>query len=289
MLTIPNVYAVGLPIIAGLIIFEAMFSAYKKRNYYHLNDITGTAGLLIGNIVLSPMSQLLIISGYFYLYSFSLIKVSAHLPSWGVWVATFLAIDLVFYGYHRASHRVRLLWAVHMSHHSSVQMNFTIAFRQAWFGPLSKVPFFIALPLIGFDPSITAVTGVCSTLWGVIGHTQLIDRLGWLDKIFNAPSTHRVHHGTNPQYTDRNYGNLPMIWDRLFGTYIQEKEPVTFGLVENLGTNNPTKNTFHTYAAMANDIKSAASFYDILGYIFGPPDWQSKSNKPYLCSPSLLE
>jgi len=151
MLTIPDVYAVGLPTIAGLIILKAMFSAYKKCNYYHLNDTTGTAGLLlVGNIAVLLISQVLIIGGYFYLYSFSFIKVSAHLPFLGLWIATFLAIDLVFYGYHRVSHQVRLLWAVHMNHHFSVHMDLMVAFRQAWFGPLFKVPFFMALPLRGF-------------------------------------------------------------------------------------------------------------------------------------------
>jgi sterol desaturase/sphingolipid hydroxylase (fatty acid hydroxylase superfamily) len=133
------------------------------------------------------------------------------------------------------------------------------------------------------------VAGVCSTLWGVLGHIQWIDRLGWLDKMFNTPSTHRVHHGTNSQYIDSNYGNLLMIWDRLFGTYTQEKEPVTFGLVENLGTKNPIKIIFHRYSAMANDSKNATSSYNVLGYIFGPPDWQPKSIKPYLRARSVLD
>ena len=149
----------------------------------------------------------------------------------------------------------------------------TVAFRQAWFGPISKAPFFMVMPLVGFDPSITVVAAICSRLWGVVGHTQWIGKLGWLDSIFNTPSTHRVHHGTNLEYIDRNYGNLFIFWDRLFGTYTKEQAPVIFGLVKNLNTNNPFIITFHTWAAMARDIQQAQSFYEIVGYIFGPPGW----------------
>jgi sterol desaturase/sphingolipid hydroxylase (fatty acid hydroxylase superfamily) len=188
-------------------------------------------------------------------------------------------IDFVFYWYHRSAHRIRFLWAIHMNHHSSVEMNFSVAFRQAWFGPISKAPFYIIMPLVGFDPSITVVVALFSRLWGVLGHTQWIDKLGWLDGIFNTPSTHRVHHGTNPEYVDSNYGNFFIVWDRLFGTYSKEQAPVIFGLVKNVETNNPVKITFFTWSAIVSDVKGAQSFDEILGYIFGPPDWSPKDAK----------
>ena len=150
-------------------------------------------------------------------------------------------IDFVYYWYHRFSHRVRFMWAVHMNHHSSEEMNFTVSLRQAWFGPITKVPFFIFMPLVGFDPIITAVAGVASTLWGVIGHTQWIRRLGILEYIFVTPSSHRVHHGSNECYIDRNYGNLLIIWDRLFGTFQEEldEEPPVYGVLKPVKTWNP--------------------------------------------------
>ena len=128
-----------------------------------------------------------------------------------------------FYIYHRISHRSRFLWAIHMSHHSSQEMNFAVSFRQAWLGPISKIPFFITLPLIGLDPTIIAVAGVISTLWGVFGHTKAIGKSP-IEWIFNTPSHHRVHHGANKQYIDKNYGNLLIIWDRFFGTFEPEKQ-----------------------------------------------------------------
>ena len=105
------------------------------------------------------------------------------IPIWAMWILTFILIDLVFYMYHRLSHRVRFLWAIHMNHHSSEEMNFLVSFRQAWFGPISKIPFFIILPLVGLDPTIIAIAGVISTLWGIVGHTQVINCL-----LYTSPS-----------------------------------------------------------------------------------------------------
>ena len=198
------------------------------------------------------------------------------LPMWLVWVMTFVMIDFVYYWYHRCSHRIRFLWAVHMNHHSSEEMNFTVSLRQAWFGPISKVPFFIALPLIGFDPIITAVAGVASTLWGVFGHTQWINRLGYLEYIFITPSSHRVHHGSNECYIDKNYGNLLIIWDRMFGTFAEEREQVIYGIRDNVKTYNPLKITFMFWQVMWNDFKSSKNYKDKFLSFFGTPEWKSR-------------
>ncbi len=280
MLTTADAYAVAVPLILLLILAEACFSAWRQRNFYHHPDTLGSLGLLAGNAIMGGLVGASILGFNLYLYQFRLFDITEILPPALVWVATFFAIDFVFYWYHRASHRVRLLWAVHMNHHCSEHMNFVVAFRQAWFGPISKVPFFMSLPLLGFDPTITAVAGVAATLWGVWGHTQWIPKLGRvIEFIFNTPSAHRVHHGSNPEYIDKNYGNLFMLWDRLFGTYQAEQAPVVYGLINNLGTNNPVKITFHTWIAMIHDIKNADSWRQAIGYVFMPPDWQSKAER----------
>jgi sterol desaturase/sphingolipid hydroxylase (fatty acid hydroxylase superfamily) len=263
----------------GLICLEAVFSAFRNRQFYKLGDTGGTVGLLAGNVFVSLITQGFVLSLYFFLYQFRVLTVNDVMPVWAAWLLTLVMIDFVFYWYHRSAHRIRFLWAIHMNHHSSVEMNFSVAFRQAWFGPISKAPFYIIMPLVGFDPSITVVVALFSRLWGVLGHTQWIDKLGWLDGIFNTPSTHRVHHGTNPEYVDSNYGNFFIVWDRLFGTYSKEQAPVIFGLVKNVETNNPVKITFYTWSAIVSDVKGAQSFDEILGYIFGPPDWSPKDAK----------
>ena len=200
-----------------------------------------------------------------------------YLPLWAMWALSFILIDLVFYLYHRMSHRISFLWAIHMSHHSSQEMNFAVSFRQAWFGPVSKIPFFMVLPLIGLDPTIIAVAGALSTLWGIVGHTQMINKLGPLELILNTPSHHRVHHGANSQYIDKNYGNLLIIWDKMFGTFEPEIEKVKYGLVKNVNTFNPVKITFMAWQDIIKDMRNSENFGEALKYFFGPPKTKHKA------------
>ena len=263
-LSINEVYAIGAPIVLLIIFFEVIFSSFTNKNLYKKEDTLCTAGLLTGNILMVFILKGATLALHFYLYQFKLFNISEILPIWVLWILTFVMIDFVFYFYHRISHRVNFLWAIHMSHHSSEEMNFAVSFRQAWFGPVSKIPFFMTLPLLGFDPTIIAVAGVISTLWGIVGHTQIIGNLGPLEWIFNTPSHHRVHHGANPQYIDKNYGNLFIIWDRIFGTFEPEDEPVKFGLVRNVNTFNPTKITFMGWIDIFNNIKGSKNLNEAL-------------------------
>ena len=270
-LTINQVYAIGAPIVLAMILIEVFFSSIYNKNLYKKDDTLCTIGLLTGNILMVVALKGITLALHFYLFQFKLFNLSALIPVWALWILTFVMIDLVFYFYHRISHRVNFLWAIHMSHHSSEEMNFAVSFRQAWFGPISKLPFFMVLPLIGFDPTIIAVAGVVSTLWGIVGHTQIVGKLGPLEWIFNTPSHHRVHHGANRQYIDKNYGNLLIIWDRMFGTFEPEDEPVKFGLVRNVNTFNPTKITFMGWIDIFKNMKSASNLSEAIYFLLGPP------------------
>ena len=269
-----DIYAYGVPVVLLLITAEVIYSSLKGLNFYKLEDTFAGLGLLLGNFIIGLLTKSSIFLIYVYLYQFRLITVNDLLPIWAIWLATFVMIDFVYYWYHRFSHRVRFMWAVHMNHHSSEEMNFTVSLRQAWFGPITKVPFFIFMPLVGFDPIITAVAGVASTLWGVIGHTQWIKRLGILEYIFVTPSSHRVHHGSNECYIDRNYGNLLIIWDRLFGTFAEEIEPVKFGIRDNVKTYNPIKITFMFWGQIISDFKKSATTKEKFLSFFGRPEWK---------------
>lgn len=275
-LSVSEVYAIGVPIVLAMIFVEILISNWQQKNYYKTQDTLCTIGLLAGNIIVAFSIKGLILALHFYLYQYKIFELSGMLPLWLFWLLTFVVIDLVFYIYHRMSHRIRFLWAIHLSHHSSEEMNFAVSFRQAWFGPISKIPFFMVLPLLGFDPTIIAAAGVMSTLWGIVGHTQIVGRLGFVEWIFNTPSHHRVHHGSNKQYIDKNYGNLLIIWDRMFGTFEPEKEKVKFGLVNNVNTFNPTKITFMAWSSMIEDIKNKQSLSEVLRIIFGPPNTHKK-------------
>ena len=270
-ITYNQVYAVGVPIVLFMILVEVLASSWDKKSYYKKGDTLCTIGLLLGNIAMVYAFKGLTLALHFYIFQFKLFDISQSMPLWANWILTFILIDFVFYIYHRMSHRVRFLWAIHMSHHSSEEMNFAVSFRQAWFGPVSKIPFFIILPLIGLDPTIIAIAGVISTLWGIVGHTQIINKLGPLEWIFNTPSHHRVHHGSNEQYIDKNYGNLLIIWDRMFGTFEPEKELVKYGLVKNVNTYNPIKITFMGWIDIFNNMKNASNFTEAIYFLLGPP------------------
>ena len=270
-ISVNEVYAIGAPIVLAMIFLEILVSNFRNQNFYKRGDTLCTVGLLLGNIIVAFAIKGIVLAFHIYLYQFRVFDFVNEVPIWVLWIMTFISIDLVFYVYHRMSHRIRFLWAIHLSHHSSEEMNFAVSFRQAWFGPISKIPFFMVLPLLGFDPTIIAVAGVISTLWGIVGHTQVIDKLGPLEWIFNTPSHHRVHHGSNKQYIDKNYGNLLIIWDRMFGTFEPEQEEVKFGLVNNVNTFNPVKVTFMAWVSMINELKQKNSLSEVIKVIFGPP------------------
>ena len=275
-LTVTDVYIIGLPIIFMLMMAEATVSQYQNKKYYKNKDTLCTSGLVAGNILMSLIIKGATLALHFYLYQFRVFDISNSIPVWLLWVLTFVLIDFVFYIYHRCSHKIRFLWAIHMSHHSSEEMNFGVSLRQAWLGPVSKIPFFAILPLIGFDPTVIAVAGVISTLWGVVGHTQMVGKLGPLEWILNTPSHHRVHHGSNPEYIDKNYGNLLIIWDRLFGTFEPEKAKVTYGLVNNVNTFNPIKITLMDWQAMLREIKEKEKVSEKIKIFFGAPQTKVK-------------
>lgn len=269
-----EIYSYGVPIVLGLILAEVIYSSSKNLGYYSLKDSLAGYGLLVGNILINFLTKGSVLFFYIYLYQFKLVAINDLLSPVFVWVLTFITIDFIFYWYHRCSHRVRFLWAVHMNHHSSEEMNFSVSLRQAWFGPLTKIPFFMFMPLLGFDPIITAAAGIILTLWGVLGHTQWINRLGPLEYIFVTPSAHRVHHGSNEEYLDKNYGNFLIIWDRLFGTFADEKSKVVYGIVDNVKTFNPLKITFQFWITMYQDYKNAKSLKDKILCFVGRPEWK---------------
>ncbi len=276
-LTITEVYVIGLPIILAMILIETLISGLNKKSLYKNKDTLCTSGLLFGNILMSFAIKGATLALHIFLYQFRIFDLINTVPLWAMWLMTFVLIDLVFYIYHRFSHRVRFLWAIHMSHHSSEEMNFAVSMRQAWLGPISKIPFFIVLPILGLDPTIIAVAGVISTLWGVVGHTQIIGKLGPLEWFFNTPSHHRVHHGANAEYIDKNYGNLLIIWDRMFGTFEPEKAKVKYGLVNNVNTFNPIKITIMGWQSMISDIQNAKNYKEVFSIIFGPPNTRNRN------------
>ena len=272
-----TVYAVGAPIVLTLILIEGVFSASKKLGYYKQGDSLGTIGLIVGNVIVNLITKSSILAFYLFLYRFKLFNIDSY-PLWVQISLTLITIDFIYYWFHRTSHRVRFFWGIHMNHHSSEEMNFLVSLRQAWFNPIFRVPFFFIMPLIGFNPLLTFVVGAASTLWAVIQHTKTIGKLGPLEWFMVTPSAHRVHHGVNDGYLNKNFGNVFIVWDRIFGTYTEERESVIYGLTNNVKTFNAFKITAFSWIEFANDFKRSSSFSEKFLSFFGSPEWQPKSS-----------
>lgn len=202
--------------------------------------------------------------------------------TWPALIICFFAEDLVYYCGHRLSHEHRLWWATHVVHHSSQHMNGSTAFRQAWtsllgIGVWTRLPLFF----IGFPPAMVFMFTGITAAWQLWVHTEQVKKIGPFEWIFNTASHHRVHHATNPCYLDSNYGGFLIIWDRIFGTFIAERddEPCRYGIISNLGTFNLFRIALHEWVAMVKDVANARSLRDVAGYVLGPPGWSPDGSR----------
>jgi sterol desaturase/sphingolipid hydroxylase (fatty acid hydroxylase superfamily) len=187
--------------------------------------------------------------------------------------------DFLYYWDHRWMHEVRLLWANHVTHHSSERYNLSTALRQPWSGYLTFWVF-APMPLLGYDAKTIHRAGQLNLLYQYWIHTETIDRLHpTFERYFNTPSHHRVHHGANRQYLDRNYGGILIVWDKLFGTFEPELRRIKYGLTKNIRTYNPIAIGYHEFVDIARDVRRADSLRDQLGYMFKHPGWKPASER----------
>jgi len=192
------------------------------------------------------------------------------------WALAILAADFTYYWMHRFEHEHRILWASHSVHHSSQDYNLSVSFRLSLVEGLFEWLFLIPMIMLGFNPFQAIVALILVAQYQHWLHTERIGKLGWLDRVFNTPSIHRVHHGSNKKYLDKNYGGILIIWDRLFGTYQAEEEKVIYGLTKNIHTNNPIKITFIEFVHILSDIKKCHNYRDGLKIVFGGLSWRPK-------------
>ncbi|NKY88667.1 sterol desaturase family protein [Nocardia veterana] len=199
-----------------------------------------------------------------------------HIPTntWWYWPLLMVVVDLAWYCNHRFSHRVRLGWAGHQAHHSSEYFNLGTALRQKW-NPWSEAIFWLPLPLLGFAPWTIYIAFMLNLIYQFFTHTETIGTLPRpLEFVLNTPSHHRVHHGSDQLYLDKNYGGILIVWDRLFGTFQKELHTPTYGLTTPVNTYNIVRLQYHEYGNIIRDVRGATRWRDRLGYIFAPPGWQ---------------
>ncbi|MCA2978302.1 MAG: sterol desaturase family protein [Myxococcaceae bacterium] len=200
----------------------------------------------------------------------------ATLPNaWWAWLLAFLLFDLLFYVGHRAGHEVRLLWCFHSVHHTTAEMRLTSAIRGSAFDVLYLPWFHAWVPLLGVPPSMLLAVEAMTRIWGVLTHVspRLVGRLGALEHVLVTPSAHRVHHGSDPEYLDRNYAEVLALWDRLFGTFQREQRPPTYGLVTPLKDDGFLTVQLSPWAALWRDVRRAPTFRARLRYLFDAPGW----------------
>ncbi|WP_422362506.1 sterol desaturase family protein [Pyruvatibacter mobilis] len=195
--------------------------------------------------------------------------------SWASVLICIVLADLVYYWEHRFMHRVNIAWATHTVHHSSPNFNISVAYR---FGPMDGFwPIFFHLPLVllGFNPVVVFFSEMIVQLYQTALHTEMFRKLPRpVEAVLNTPSHHRVHHGSNQQYLDANYGGIFIIWDRMFGTFVEEDEPVVYGLVEPIRSVNPLVAFFHGFWRLARNVTTSRGVGEAWMHLFGPPEWK---------------
>jgi sterol desaturase/sphingolipid hydroxylase (fatty acid hydroxylase superfamily) len=245
----PNPIALAIPFFFLLMGVELLLARRRGVKLYRFADVVADLSCGMTQQILLVFEVGALTAGYVWLYQHRLVSFAP--GSVWPWVIAFIAVDFVYYWWHRLSHRVNVLWAVHVVHHQSEDYNLAVALRQAVLSVWTIWPLHLPLALIGVPPVTFLVVDSVSTLYQFWIHTELVRKLGWFEWLFNTPSQHRVHHAVNPRYLDKNYAATLCIWDRLFGTFEEEKEQPVYGLVKPLASFDPLWAQVHQFFDLA--------------------------------------
>ena len=271
----PSVAVFFLPAILVAIVWEGI--AYRRRHgAYPWRDSFASLAIAAGHSLSGVVTNAAITAGLaLIVWHYRIATID--LGKWWNVLLLFVLLEFCYYWYHRAAHRVRLMWGSHSVHHSPEELTLSAAYRLNW-TPILSCSWVVFLPLvwIGFDPVWVFGMLSASLLYQFWLHTTLIPRLGPLELVFNTPSNHRVHHASNAEYIDRNFGGVLVVFDRLFGTYTPESAavPIRYGLVHKVSSRNPVVIVFHEFYALLCDLWRARSWRDRVAYIFAPPGWR---------------
>lgn len=256
------------PFYAALIGAEAVVSNWHHGKAYSIRGVFENVLLTALNASLDLLMRAPSIWLLALLYDWRWLEVT---HGWMYWLTLVFLLDFLFYVLHVVDHYCRLFWAVHVTHHSSEEFNLTVGFRSSVFQPLYRFLYFIPLPLLGFRPEDILLVFAACQIYGVILHTKLVGRLGILEWFLVTPSHHRVHHGSNPEYIDKNMGMVFIIWDRLFGTFQEEQAVVMYGVTKPPRNRQPQELVFHEWRNLVEDVRKTNSWKDAVRVILGKP------------------
>lgn len=274
-----NIIPLLVPFFVLGIVVEALLARRRRVRVYHLGTMISDLGAGIVSQVLEVFFKVVAVLGYAWIYEhWRLVEFPDGSP-WP-WVIAFFGVDFAFYWWHRASHVVNVLWGVHVVHHHSEDFNLSVALRQPAFELVTGIVFYAPLALVGVPAHVWVTMYALNLFYQFWTHTELVGRLGPLEAVFNTPSHHRVHHGINPEYLDRNYGGIFILWDRMFGTYAPEQAPVVFGVTTPLRDYNPVWANFEYYAQLVRSGRRFTRVRDRIAQWWMHPGWQPRELGP---------
>jgi alkylglycerol monooxygenase len=267
-----NYVVLAIPVFFLLIALELVITRVQEKDYYALSDSIADLGCGLVQQLVEVALKTVLFAGYLYLYGrWRVFDIPTR--SVAAWVACLLGVDFLYYWFHRRSHEVNAFWAAHVVHHQSEEYNLAVALRQGAFQSAFSWIFYLPLALIGFPPLMFLTVSSIDTLYQFWIHTRAIGRLGPLEWVLNTPSNHRVHHGRNPKYIDRNHGGILIVWDRLFGTYAPEEEEPVYGVTVPLRSWNPLWANLHYWVELFGKARRAARPADKLRLFLARPGW----------------
>lgn len=272
----PNVILWAAPVMFVLVFAEWGLSIYHNRDVYNGKDFLAAATIGLVNVGLSALVKVVVFGAVLFFWNLVPWKIPA---TWWSFIPCFILLDLARYWAHRVAHEKRFWWATHVTHHNSRKYNFSVSFRLGWTQHI-KFIFFIPVIMVGFDPFVFFICHQVAVLYQFWIHTEYIKKLpAPIEYIFTTPSHHRVHHASDEKYLDKNYGSTFIIWDRIFGTFMEEQERPTYGITKPVTSYNPIYLVFHEWVDLVRDLKKTHSFKQKYHILFGPPREEVEEEK----------
>ena len=271
-----NPTVIAIPIFALLIAVEAYLVIRENRENFDRKDTW--SNIFIGFMSVAWGALFGLVTSLIYLWAYELAPYKMPMNTLWAWVILLFVDDFAYYWFHRISHEVRFFWNFHVVHHSSNQYNLSVAVRQSWFSGIAHWVFYLPVAFLGFPLWAFATMHGLNLIYQFWIHTKLVRKLGFLEKILNTPSHHRVHHGVNNQYLDKNYAGIFIIWDRMFGTFVEESEEVRYGIIKPLTSYNPMWINTHGWAETWEAMKTKRTIFGKMRCLFGAPamDFEEK-------------
>lgn len=274
-----NIYAILGPLVLALVVIEFCYCLYKKNGFYDFQDSMSSLGTAIINQCMNVLVAFIIMKGFSWLHTnfgFTEFK-----PSITTYVLCFIGVDFLFYWFHRMGHSINFLWAAHMPHHSTEELNYAVALRASVTQRIMSFLFYWPLVVVGFTPVMVIEVVAFHLVLQFVPHTRVVPKMPkWIESWMNTPSHHRVHHGLNRQYLDKNYGGFLIIWDKLFGTWEEEVEEVFYGVTRPTRTWDPTAINMQWWKYLWQDAVNTPRLIDKIKVWFMPLGWRPPGVPP---------